>query len=100
MISANQKRAGISTMAISLSVGRRDILLPMMLQSYNGSGTPLHEDYHNRNRARESYDSMTREMGNDMIGELVFKLPVERFEIWHTEFSSEVKLSISCLRVR
>ena len=39
----------------------------------------VYEDYHNRNRARESYNSITREMGSDMKGELVIKLSHERF---------------------
>ena len=39
----------------------------------------VYEDYHNRNRARESYNSITREMGNNMKGELVIKLSKERF---------------------
>ena len=40
----------------------------------------LSED-HNKNRARENYNSITRDTGNDITGELVFKLSVERFQI-------------------
>ena len=39
----------------------------------------VYEDYHNRNRARESYNSFTRETGDDMTGELVFELSIARF---------------------
>ena len=50
----------------------------------------VYEDYHNKNRARERFDAIIRDMGDNSTGELVFTLPVERFEIWYTEFTSEV----------
>ena len=37
------------------------------------------EDYHSRNRARQSYISVTREMGNGVKGELVYKFSTEHF---------------------
>ena len=62
MISANRKRADVSTIALSLSVGRRDNCIHRCYSLTIDSSLIITT---NRNGARESYNSITREMGND-----------------------------------
>ena len=59
LVLANQKRTGISTMALSLSVGRTENW-PHWCYSLSMGLILLCEDYHTRNRARVSYNSVTR----------------------------------------
>ena len=56
------------------------------------------DGYHNRKRARESYNFMTREMENDMTGELVFTLPIDRFYFGtRSSLARSANLSIVCV---
>ena len=60
----------------------------------------LCEDYHKKNTGHESYNSIAREMSNNMTAGLVHKLSIQRFYIWHTEFTGKVNFPVNCLRSR
>ena len=63
-------------MALTLSVGRGEMCLHLSYSLTVGLRL-VYEDYRNRNRALESYYSVTHETGNDMTDKLIFKLSVE-----------------------
>ena len=62
--------------ALSLLMGRGEICLHRWYSLTMGLRL-FYEDHHNRNRARESYNSITREIGNNMTDKLVSKLSIE-----------------------
>ena len=51
------------------------------------------EDNHHRKGAREIYMSLIAHvMGNNMVGNVAYKLSAERFKVWHRE-RSDVEVS-------
>lgn len=51
------------------------------------------EDNHHRKGAREIYISLiAREMGNNMTGNIAYKLSADRLKVWRTE-RSDVEIS-------
>ena len=77
VVSAGQKLAGISTMALSLCQSNKE-----KVDFIDGTGSPIW-DFNRRitttgtELARAT--SVTRKIGNDITGELVFELSIERF---------------------